>query len=844
MLNQIGLGRNDRVALVLPNGPEMAVAFLSVTAAATCAPLNPAYRTSEFDFYLSDLKAKALLVQKGQDSPAVAAAHQRGIPVIQLSPLPDGEAGLFTLEGATPSHPSLGDPPQPEDVALLLHTSGTTSRPKIVPLTQANLCASAFNICRALALLENDRCLNMQPLFHIHGFMVTLSSLVSGGSVVCADRAEVDRFFVLLDEFRPTWYTAVPAVHQAILARAPLHLGTVQRSRLRFIRSSSSGLPRQVAAELEQVFGAPVLESYGMTEATLQITSNPLPPRVRKFSSVGLSAGPEVAVMDKEGNMLPPGECGEIVIRGASVFTGYEGGPEVNAGAFANGWFRTGDEGFIDADGYVFITGRLKELINRGGEKISPYEVENVLLDHPAVTQAVAFAVPHTKLGEDVAAAVVLRENSSTTEREIREFARGRSAEFKVPRRVMIVDEIPKGPTGKLQRIGLAERLGVTLTRDPASYVPPRETVEHQLVQIWEELLGVSPIGIRDNFFELGGYSLLAAQMLRQVEQVCGRQLPLQALFDGATVEHLAQALVAQQNDESSSSLLVVVQSEGARRPFFFLHGDREGGGFYCLSLARGLGEDQPFYAIAPHGVDGQLVPETIEAMAKDYLEIVRQVQPRGPYLLGGYCNGGVVAYEMARQLLQRGEQVPLLALVASAGWNTRFRALHQGVRGIGYLLGWSSVECARYFRVWRSRLVRLGRLRRERFSERIAFALDLAKRGYRRLARIAGRNGQRDGVADRGGRGATSDEGDDLERVYSKVLGGYMPGRYQGRVTLFWPSSQPTKYPDDPTMGWGKVAAEVEVHTVPGGHASAVATHGKVLADHLRTCLLKVQTD
>jgi oxalate---CoA ligase len=260
---------------------------------------------------------------------------------------------------------------------------------------------------------------------------------------------------------RPTWYTAVPTMHQAILARAERNREIVARSRLRFIRSSSASLPPQVMAELERVFRAPVIESYGMTEASHQMASNPLPPRPRKPGSVGLAAGPEVAVMDDAGSLLPRGAVGEVVIRGPNVTRGYEANPEANAKAFTNGWFRTGDQGVLDDDGYLRLTGRLKELINRGGEKISPLEVDDVLMDHPAVQQVVTFAMPHEKLGEEVAAAVVLREGKIATERELRDFAATRLADFKVPRRVVLLPEIPKGATGKLQRIGLAKKLGL-----------------------------------------------------------------------------------------------------------------------------------------------------------------------------------------------------------------------------------------------------------------------------------------------------------------------------------------------------------------------------------------------
>jgi acyl-CoA synthetase (AMP-forming)/AMP-acid ligase II len=463
-LNGLGIGRNDRVAIVVPNGPEMAAAFVSIAAGATTAPLNPAYRAEEFEFYLGDLKAKALVLETGSDSPARAVAHKMSIPILELKGERLEGAGYFSLTPLDTIRGTLraGGPADEDDAALVLHTSGTTSRPKIVPLLQRNVLASADHIASTLALTSEDVCLNIMPLFHIHGLIAaTLASLGAGAQVCCAPGFNALKFFGWFDEVRPTWYTAVPTMHQAILGRADRNREILSRSRLRFIRSSSASLPPQVMLELEKTFGVPVIESYGMTEAAHQMASNPLPPRARKPGSVGVAAGPEVTILDEAGGVLQRGEIGEIAIRGPNVTPGYEANPEANGKAFANGWFRTGDQGFLDEDGYLRLTGRLKELINRGGEKISPLEVDEVLMDHPAVAQVVTFGMPHDKLGEDVAAAVVLREGHSATERELRDFAATRLADFKVPRKVLIVAEIPKGATGKMQRIGLASKLGL-----------------------------------------------------------------------------------------------------------------------------------------------------------------------------------------------------------------------------------------------------------------------------------------------------------------------------------------------------------------------------------------------
>ena len=463
-LNKVGIGRNDRVAIVLPNGPEMATAFLAVAACAASAPLNPAYRAEEFEFYLTDLNARALIVQEGVATPAIAAAEKVGVPIFTLKPLREEGAGRFHLDtGAKAARkPTAGGYAEADDVALVLHTSGTTSRPKIVPLRQRNICASAHNIRATTRFEPSDIGLNIMPLFHIHGLIAgVLAPLSAGSSVFCTPGFNALKFFGWMEECKASWYTAVPTMHQGILLRAGHHKDLIARQPLRFLRSSSASLPPQVLADLEAAFGSPVIEAYGMTEAAHQMACNPLPPAPRKPGTVGLAAGPEVAIMDESGKLLEAGLVGEIVIRGDNVTDGYENNPKANAEAFTHGWFRTGDQGVMDPEGYIAVTGRLKEIINRGGEKISPREVDEVLMDHPAVQQVVTFGIPHDKLGEEVGAVVVLHEGVDPCERDLRDFVAGRLADYKVPKKILFMAEIPKGATGKLQRIGLAQKLGL-----------------------------------------------------------------------------------------------------------------------------------------------------------------------------------------------------------------------------------------------------------------------------------------------------------------------------------------------------------------------------------------------
>jgi acyl-CoA synthetase (AMP-forming)/AMP-acid ligase II/acyl carrier protein len=545
----MGYGRRDRLAIVLPNGPEMAAAFLAVASTGTAAPLNPNYGAVEFEFYLSDLNARALIVAEGEPTEARSVADDLGIPIIELAHDPFDPAGFINWRGRDGLEPQRTDSVQASDTALVLHTSGTTSRPKIVPLKQDNLTRSARNICDWLALTPEDRCLNVMPLFHVHGLMAALlASLVAGASVVCTEGFLAPRFFEWMGAENPTWYTAVPTMHQGILNRAGRHADVLEQVQLRFIRSCSASLPPRVMHELEETFQAPVVEAYGMTEGTHQICCNPLPPRTRKPGSVGLPTGTQVCILDDAGCQLDVGEVGEIAIQGSTITQGYESNPQANEQAFTDGWFRTGDQGYLDQDGYLFITGRTKEIINRGGEKIAPREVEEALLDHPQVIQAVVFPSPDPMLGETVAAAVILQPESRLDERELRRFASLKLTPFKVPSQIIFVDEVPKGPTGKLQRIGLAQRLGLGAEADTAvtemqEYVEPSTPIEEKLASIWSEVLVLEEVGVKSSFLSLGGDSMLAAQIVSRVREAFEVDVSLMDFFDTPSIEDMAALL-------------------------------------------------------------------------------------------------------------------------------------------------------------------------------------------------------------------------------------------------------------------------------------------------------------
>jgi acyl-CoA synthetase (AMP-forming)/AMP-acid ligase II/acyl carrier protein len=541
-LRSLGVGRTDRVAVVLPDGPEAAVAMVAVAAGAVCVPLNPGFTYNEYQRYFGELHL-ALLLTHAHSTASRRAAHTLGIPVIEVVTRPHDGAGAFSIVGQVPQRAADDEFASGADDAFMLLTSGSTSRPKTVPVTHASVCLSACNVGTALELGSRDRLLSVLPLFHGHGLISgLLAALAAGSSVVCTPGFDARAFFGWLTEFRPTWYTAVPAIHQAILREADPHNEAARRSSLRLVRSASTSLSHDVLGGLEALFGVPVIDTYGMTEAATQIAANPL--QRRKPGSVGRPAGPEIAILDSEGRRLPASKRGEIALRGPTITRGYDNDAAATASAFRDNWFRTGDLGYLDAEGYLFIVGRIKEIIHKGGQKVAPAEVEGALLGHPDVIDAAVFPVPHGRLGADVAAAVVLRRDAIVSAERLRDFARERLAGFKVPGLIHIVPEIPKGAGGKIKRGELAAAFSKTTAEERGGkMISPRSELERQLAGIWADLLGIDQIGIDQDVFALGVDSLVMTQMILRLEERFGVDFSFKDIFNAPTVAALALRL-------------------------------------------------------------------------------------------------------------------------------------------------------------------------------------------------------------------------------------------------------------------------------------------------------------
>ena len=815
VLRQAGLQPQEPVALVM-RGAELITAFLAIAGVSAVAPLNTSFSEDEYRFYLSRLGARFLLIQDDLAEPATAAAKELGMRVLRVRSAPGSAAGVFTVdpEGGLPVNRG-----RETDAALLLYTSATTGNPKLIPLTAANLAAIARNNAGAFQLDQSDRFLTMVPLFHSHGLGAVLTQLFRGGSVICTPSFDPENFLRWLDEFRPTWISGGPPVLHALLTLANEHPADFQRAPLRFIQSSGAPAHPELIASLEDVLGVPVLQGYGMTEAVGIARSTPT---ARKPGSVGRSIGCDVAIMDDSGDIVPSGTEGEIVVHGPTLMSGYLDDPEANRTAFCNGWFRTGDIGHLDSEGFLFITGRLKEIINRGGQKIMPSEIDRVLAMHPQVRDAAAFPVPHPTLGDDVAAAVVLRTGSSASERELRRFSAAHLASFKVPRRIIFLDTLPRGPAGKVLRRTLTEQFHDLAQKPPDASRPPDAT-ELRLIEIWRRILSVSQVGVHDDFFQLGGDSLSAAVMLADVQReiTSGSDLlnPAQ-FFEQPTVASLAQLLSStSQNGHSSTHHILQLQTRGSRIPFFCFAPDYLDP-YYLRHLSKCLGDEQPFYVVCPPGPvqDNRLLK--VEELARVLVAAIMTVRPHGPYVLGGHCYGGVVSFEAALQLLAQGEEISRLVFF--------------DVPAPGY---------PKIIRSWRKYLTESGRMLSGVTQGEIAgLGSELARHG-RRLANIIKRRFGGRTIRAMAAVGTPALAAPQNPRhLTALALWEYHPRDFPAPIVQFLAADEPisTKVLDDPRLGWRDFArAGLALRTTPGRHGTMLdAENTPALAAQLEPLL------
>ena len=662
-LNGCGLGRGDRIALLAGRGPETAVAALGIACCAACVPLNIAATPTELEHDLVETRAKALLVPETASAAVKDLARRMGILLLEYSVEESTPAGRIRIHGGRTAAVAQGGPATTGDLAFILRTSGTTAQAKTVPISHGNVVAWTDKSRRLFNLSPADRCLNLMPLCYGSGLNSSLMSpLAAGCAVICLPAFDAQTFLACMREFLPTWYTASFTYHQAILDWLEQRPNVLAGHQLRFTRAGSGPLPAHVRVSLEKILGVPVLEVYSTTE-TGPIAANP-PDGKRKPGTVGVSMDNNISIMDVDGHLCASGIEGEVVVRGAGVFGGYENDSAANERVFRDGWYRTGDLGVVDADDYVKLIGRIDEVINRGGQKISPREVDEALLAHEAVAEAVSFPVPHATLHQEIAAAVVPRRGAQVTGDELRRFLTKQLAPFKVPRVILCTAELPKDPTGKLGRKGLAVHfgLGPAFKAAPVAQVEPLTETQRALLALWRDALKRQDIGLDDDFFLLGGNSLSAVDLLHSIEKELQYQLPLNILMEAPTVRQLEDRLGTATLGAINNTLHI--HTAGTQRPLFAVSG-RYGHCFRLFSVLRALGSDQPCYGLQPPGMDWTTVEcATVPEMAAHYIGEVKAVQPHGPYRLLGGSFGGLVVFEMALQLQRMDEAVEFLALI------------------------------------------------------------------------------------------------------------------------------------------------------------------------------------
>jgi len=653
-LHQAGFDRHSRIAIGIANSAAAALAIVAVAAAAAAVPLDPKLTFTEVERCLRILRPDAVIVLRGADSAARKVAEHLRLPIIEASIAHNGGLGLLltvpTVGAAAP-----GDDPDPGAPAFILHTSGTTADPNLVPFSHRNMLAVVERVKFWFRLTPQDRCLSVSPLYYSHGITTTaMTPLLTGGSIaipVNTSKVDLSEWFGMLE---PTWYSAGPTLHLSVLEKAKARSDARTMHALRFISSAGAALPRGVREDTENALGVPVLEHYGSSE-TAHISANMLPPGPSKPGTCGRPWPDTVIIVDADGRRLPPGQEGEILVSGPTVMSGYLNVPELNRSAFVDGWYRTGDIGRLDAEGFLSLRGRMRELINRGSEKIAPVEIDHALMRHPQVTEAAAYAVPHPRLGEDVAAAVVLQKGANVTADELRELLAAHLAAFKIPRRIDIVDQLPKGVTGKVQR----KRLSALSKAGPEQ--ASATDWQAKLLQLWRKLLKSENVSIDDDFFEKGGDSLLAMDLHMEIERLTGQELPESTLLEASTVRQLAKRLA--RTSSGRPGPVQSVASSGQSSLVFFYDGHSTSGALVG-NLQGGLEPEQPILAIACQGLDGKTMPRSVEEVAAAQLPAILEVQPRGPYRLGGYRNGALVALEAARLSVTAGHEVAVVVLV------------------------------------------------------------------------------------------------------------------------------------------------------------------------------------
>lgn len=849
-LLRLGVGPEVLVGICVERSLEMIVGLLGILkAGGAYVPLDPAYPQERLAFILSDTQTPVLLTQKR----LVQSLPKHSAKVVCL----DADDRLIAQEKE--ENPLCGV--KASNLAYVMYTSGSTGRPKGVSIIHRGVVRLACGADYA-NLTSKEVFLQLAPIsfdastFEIWGCLLNGARLV----VFPAHTPSLEELgqVVKLHQITTLWLTA-GLFHLMVDERLEdlLPLGQLLAG------GDVLSVPH-VQKVLQELGECRVINGYGPTESTTFTCSHLMTAQSQFGTCVPIGrpiSNTKVYILDRYLKPVPAGVSGELYIGGDGLARGYLNQPELTAEKFIPNPFsnepgarlyKTGDIARYLPNGNIEFLGRTDHQVKLRGFRIELGEIEAVLVQHPAVREAVVIVREDIPGEKRLVAYLIPNQRPAPPVSELRRFLKQELPDYMVPSAFVLLSALPLTPNGKVNRRALPvpDQAPSTLK---GNFVAPRDPLEHQLTEIWEELLDIQPIGIHDNFFELGGHSLLAVRMMHQIEQVWGQKLPLSTLFAEATVEHLAKVLL-QQNQQNFQSPLVTIQSGGDKRPFFFLHGDWNGGGLYCLNLARYLGKEQPFYALSPHGIDGVQMPLTIEAMAADHLKTLRAFQPEGPYFLGGHCNGALVAFEMARRLQSQGQKVAFLALISAPATNARFNFISGFVNRLGYLFRLDEQRIL--FLLIPYYVISLADFLRSGIDKQISLIQKKMRSSVERFVGLfplgSGRDQGRVASARLDLVAQTPEEyRRDLTPTYWKAVKAYIPQPYSGRVTLFWPSELPVEYPEllvdhpnDPTIGWGEVAEAVDVYPIPGGHITVITKHVQALGEKLKVCLDEAQID
>ncbi|HYP28695.1 MAG TPA: amino acid adenylation domain-containing protein [Blastocatellia bacterium] len=857
-LRRKGVGREDRVGLFINRSLDMIVGLLGILkAGGAYVPLDPSYPKDRLSFMVEDAGIRVLVSEER----LMGALSHEGVQSVCI----DRDWEAISRESA-------GNPEtlaRPQNLCYVIYTSGSTGKPKGVQIEHGSVINFLTSMRARPGLAPEDVLLSVTTIsFDIAALEIFLP-LTTGARLVLASRevaSDPKRLMEELARSKATVLQATPATWRMLTGA-----GWEGDKSLR-IFCGGEALRPNLAEQLLRL-GAEVWNLYGPTETTIWSSVHRVGPADERVSVGRPIANTRIYLLDEALDPVPEGEAGELYIGGDGLARGYLNRPELTSEKFIPDPFakepgarvyRTGDLARHLPDGSIECLGRIDHQVKIRGFRIETGEIESVLARHPLVREA-AIAAREDARGEKQLVAYIVSDRGQalasplSVRRQLREFVGEKLPDYMVPSAFIELEALPLTPNGKVDRNALpAPREAAGRSPNAEEFVGPRDPLEHQLVQIWEGLFDARPIGVRDNFFELGGHSLLAARMMGEIERVCGKKLNPDVFHKGTTIEYLAGRLLGQEA-RSTQSPIVEIQPGGDLRPFIYLHGDFSGGGFYCMNIARHLSPEQPFYALPPHGADGSPIPRTIEEMADLHLDTLKAFQPGGPYLLGGFCNGALVAFEMARKLEARGESVGLLVLIYASALNARYRALDRLARTVCRMRELGPDAETEAFLKLRRHAQRMEQETRY-YSERL---LKISRAGFQEQVSFIGRQAKRRlggmiagvGKADRSESDVAArlrpgeeieDASDGYRRVirwditdaYHRIMEAYVPQFYGGKVTLFWPGEADPEPPGDPTMGWGRVAREVEVHAIPGRHLTCITRHADALAARLKLCL------